>query len=136
MVKQGRGGGSFGGKGVAVTQTGRRGEGGSRGKSGLTQTAEVAEATLIVAHVWSTTELKESENRFSTSPGDDGGNKKEEGRTKKAENSASSLYNCLNATGIAFIQLKHSLSLYIWGGAGGEVGGVAVRGVGGREIRQ
>lgn len=43
---------------------------------------------------------------------------------KKAENSASSLYNCLNATGIAFIQLKHSLSLYIGGGDGGGDGGV------------
>lgn len=69
--------------------------------------------------------------------------KEKEGRTKKAENSASSLYNCLNATGIAFIQLKHSLSPYIRGGEHAREGGgggrrgevVGLGGVGGREIR-
>lgn len=83
----------------------------------------MTEATLIVAYVWGREKLKGRENRLSTSPGEDEGNEKEEGRTKKAENSASSLYNCLNAAGIAFIQLKHSLSLYIGGGDGGGDGG-------------
>lgn len=117
----------FGGaeKGVAATRAGTEGDstwaekGGSIDRSDLTKTAEMTEATLIVAYVWSTEKLKERENRPSTSPREDRGNEKEEGRTKKAENSASSLYNCLNATGIAFIQLKHSLSLYIRGGKGG-----------------
>lgn len=83
----------------------------------------MTEATLIVAYVWSREKLKGRENRLSTRPGEDEGNEKEEGRTKKAENSASSLYNCLDAAGIAFIQLKHSLSLYIGGGDGGGDGG-------------
>lgn len=93
----------------------------------------MTEATLIVAYVWSREKLKGRENRLSTSPGEDEGNEKEEGRTKKAENSASSLYNCLNAAGIAFIQLKHSLSLYIGGGdGGGEEGLGRVAWAGGR----
>lgn len=113
--------------------------GGSGGRSDLTKTAEVTEATLIVAYVRSTEKVKERENRPSTSPREDRGSEEEEGRTKKAENSASSLYNCLNATGIAFIQLKRSLSLYIGGGKRTREGwgwGAGLGGVGGRESRR
>lgn len=75
---------------------------------GLTQTAESDRSHINSAMCLEPVKKpKRGKNRPSTYP-------REEGRMGKiAENSASSLYNCINATGIAFIQLKRSLSLYV-----------------------